>query len=233
MWSWGTQNWMLICILCILCLIFRIWNSSAGIPSSPIALYVVILPKADLTLHSKMSGSRWVITPLWLSESLSSFLHSSSVYSCYLFFISSASVQSMPFLSYIVPTFAWNVPLVYLTFLKRCLVFPILLFSSTSLHCSFKKASYLSLLLSGTQHSVEYIFPFLLWIAAYQTQISLGHWLSGFLIICWCKHSEYIITERKFQELLRVINQGNFPVCIVENFYFKNIFIYYLDNLNF
>ena len=39
-----------------------------------------------------MSGSRWVITPLWLSGSLRSFLYSSSVYSCYLFLISSASV---------------------------------------------------------------------------------------------------------------------------------------------
>ena len=32
----------------------------------------MMLPKAHLTLHSRMSGSRWVITPLWLSESLRS-----------------------------------------------------------------------------------------------------------------------------------------------------------------
>ena len=48
---------------------FRIWNSSIGIPSPPLALFVVILPKACLTSHSRMSGSRWVITPLWLSGS--------------------------------------------------------------------------------------------------------------------------------------------------------------------
>ena len=42
---------------------FRIWNSSFGIPSPPLALFVVILSKAHLTSHSKMSGSRWVITP--------------------------------------------------------------------------------------------------------------------------------------------------------------------------
>ena len=42
---------------------FRIWNSSAGIPSPPPALFLVMLPKAHLTLHSRMSGSRWVITP--------------------------------------------------------------------------------------------------------------------------------------------------------------------------
>ena len=73
------------------------------------------------------------------------FLYSSSVYSCHLFLISSASVRSIPFLSFIVPIFAWNVPLVSLIFLKRSLVFPILLFSSISLHWSLRKA-FLSLL---------------------------------------------------------------------------------------
>ena len=48
---------------------FRIWNSSTGIPSPPLAWFVVMLPKAHLTSHSRMSGSRWVITPLWLSGS--------------------------------------------------------------------------------------------------------------------------------------------------------------------
>ena len=46
---------------------FRIWNSSTGIPSPPLALFIVMLLKAHLTLHSRMSGSRWVITPSWLS----------------------------------------------------------------------------------------------------------------------------------------------------------------------
>ena len=46
---------------------FRIWNSSTGIPLFLLALFVVMLPKAHLTSHSKMSGSRWVITPSWLS----------------------------------------------------------------------------------------------------------------------------------------------------------------------
>ena len=116
---------------------FRIWNSSTGIPSPPLALFVVMLPKAHLTLHSRMSGSRWMITPSWLFGSWRSFFYS-SVYSCYLFLISSASVRSIPFLSSIVPIFAWNVPL------KRSLVFPIL-FSSISLHWSLRKA-FLSLL---------------------------------------------------------------------------------------
>ena len=124
---------------------FRIWNSSTGISSPPLALFIVMLSKAHLTLHSRMPGSRWVITPSWLSGSWRSFLYSSSVYSCHLFLISYASVRSRPFLSFIEPIFAWNVPLVSLIFLKRSLVFPILLFFSISLHWSLKKA-FLSLL---------------------------------------------------------------------------------------
>ena len=187
---------------------FRVCNSSARIPSPPLALFLVMLPKAQLTSHCRMSGSRWVITPSWLSRSLKSVLFfcvfSSSVYSCYLFLIcdfasgsdskesaynvedlglipglgrspgggngnpfqysclenpmdrgtwqaavhgiaksfghdwatywkvstayfivSSASVRSILFLSSIVPTFAWNDPLVSLIFLKISLVFPI------------------------------------------------------------------------------------------------------------
>ena len=78
---------------------FWIWNSSTGIPSPPLALFIVMLPKAHLTSHSRMSGSRWVITTSWLSASWRSLLYSSSVYSCHLFLISSASVRSLPFLS--------------------------------------------------------------------------------------------------------------------------------------
>ena len=47
--------------------LYRTWNSSAG-TSSPIfvSIFVVMLPKAHLTSDSRMSGSRWVITPSWL-----------------------------------------------------------------------------------------------------------------------------------------------------------------------
>ena len=72
---------------------FRIWNSSAGIPLSLLALFLVMLPKAHLTLHSRMSGSRSMITASWLFGSLRSFLYSPSVYSCHLFLISSASAS--------------------------------------------------------------------------------------------------------------------------------------------
>ena len=87
------------------------------------------------------------------------FLYSSSVSSCHLFSISSASVRSIPFLSFIEPIFTWNVPLVSLIFLKRYLVFPILLFSSISLHWSLRKAflSPLSIYLSSIPR------PYLSW----------------------------------------------------------------------
>ena len=106
-----------------------------------------------------MSGYRWVwvITPLWLSGLWISSLYSSSVYSCYLLLISSDSVRSIPLLSFIEPIFAWNVPLVSLIFLKRSLVFPILLFSSISLHWSLRKA-FLSLLAILWNSALKWVY---------------------------------------------------------------------------
>ena len=118
-----------------------------------------MLLKAHLTSHSKMSGTRWMITPWWLSESLRPILYSSSVYSYHLFLI---SVRSLPFLFFIMSILAWNVPLIPRIFLKRALVFPFLLFSSVSSYfVHLRSPSYLSLLFSGTLHSVGYIFAFL------------------------------------------------------------------------
>ena len=119
LWDWN-ENWHFADLCSLLNLlaywvqylkgiIFRIWNSSTGIPSPPLVLFAVMLPKAYWTLYFRMSGSRWVITPLWLSGSWRSFLYSSSVYSCHLFLIFSTSVRSIPFLSFIVPIIAWNV----------------------------------------------------------------------------------------------------------------------------
>ena len=50
-------------------IIFQDLNSSTGIPSTPLALFIMMLPKAHLTSDSRMSGSRWMITPSWLSGS--------------------------------------------------------------------------------------------------------------------------------------------------------------------
>ena len=57
------------------------------------------------------------------------------------------------------PTRAWNVPLISLVFLKRSLVFSILLFPSGFCIVHWWRP-YLSLLFSVTLHSVAYIFPF-------------------------------------------------------------------------
>ena len=120
-----------------------------------------MLPKAHLTSHSWISGSRWVITPSWLSGSWRSFLYNYLVYSCHLILISSASVKSILFLFFIVPIFAWNVPFVSLIFLKRSLVFPILSFSSISLHWSLRKV-FLSLLAILWNSAFRWVYLFFL-----------------------------------------------------------------------
>ena len=58
---------------------FRIWDRSAGILSPPLALFIVMLPKAQLSSHSRASSFRWVTTASWFSRSLSPFLYSSCV----------------------------------------------------------------------------------------------------------------------------------------------------------
>ena len=101
----------------------------------------------------------------------------SSVCSCHLFLISSASVRSVPFLPFIETIFAWNVPLVSLIFLKRSLVFPILLFSFISLHWSLRR-TFLSLLA-------------ILWNSAFKWEyLSFGHLLfTSLLSTAICKAS--------------------------------------------
>ena len=151
---------------------FRIWKSSTAIPSPPLALFVVMLPKDHWTLHPRVSGSRWVITPLWLSGSWRSFLYSSSMYSCHLFLISSVSVRSIPSLSFIEPISAWNVPFVSLIFLKRSLDFSILLFSSISLHWSLRKAffSFLAILWNSAQ--IFFLFSFAFGFSSFHNKAS-------------------------------------------------------------
>ena len=136
---------------------FRIWNSST---------------KAHLTSHSRMPGFRWVITTSWLSGTWRSFLHC-SVYSCHLFLIPSASVRSIPFLSFFEAIFAWNVPLGSLIFLKRSLVFPILLFSSISWHWSLRKAflSLLTILWNSTFSWVYLSFSPLLLLSSFHSYL--------------------------------------------------------------
>ena len=92
LWAWN-ENWLFPVLWPLLSFpnllayrvqhfdsIIRIWNSSTGIPSLPLALFVVMLSKAHLTSHSRMSGSRWVITPSWLSWSWRSFFVQFNIY---------------------------------------------------------------------------------------------------------------------------------------------------------
>ena len=136
---------------------FRIWISSTGIPSLTLTLFIVMLPKAHLTSHCRMSGSRWVITPSWLSGLWRSFLYSAALYCYHLFLISFASVRSIQFLSYIVLIFAWDGSLVSLIFLKRSLVSPILLFFSITLHWTPREA-FLSLLAILWNYAFKWVY---------------------------------------------------------------------------
>ena len=121
-----------------------------------------MLPNSHLTSYSNISGFTWVTQASSLFRSLWPFLYSSSVHSCHLFLISSASVRSLTFLSFIVPILAESVPLVVPIFLKQSLFFTILLFSSNSCHVHLWRLSYIPLLFSGSLHSIECIFLFLL-----------------------------------------------------------------------
>ena len=70
-------------------------------------------------------------------------------------------------------------------FLKRSLVFPILLFSSISLHWSLRKAFYLFLLFFGTLHSDAYIFPFLLcFLLLFFSQLFVSPPQTAILLFC-------------------------------------------------
>jgi len=85
------------------------------------------------------------------------------MYSCRLFLVSSASVRSMQFLSFIEPIFAWNAPLLSLILLKRSLGYLILLFSSISLHLSLRKIFlYLLTILWNSEFKWVYLSIFIL-----------------------------------------------------------------------
>ena len=141
---------------------FRIRNSSTGIPSPPLALFVVMPPKAHLTSHSRMSGSRWVITPSWLSGSWRSFLYSSFC------------VFLPPLLNIFCFCYVQNISVLYWAHLCMKCSLSISNFleevSSVSHSIVFVflctdhrgRLSYLSLLFFGILHSHGYIFPFFL-----------------------------------------------------------------------
>ena len=117
---------------------FRVWNRSAGIPSPPLALFIVMLPKPHwLQTLGCLTLSEWSHHRGYLGHK-DHFLHSSSRYSCHLFSISSAPVRSIPICPLLCPCFMTR-SLGISNFLEEK-VFPILLLSSVSLHWSLRKA---------------------------------------------------------------------------------------------
>ena len=96
---------------------FKNWNSSAAIPSLLLTLFIVKLLKAHLSSCSRMFDyvSRHTILVIRASKT---FICAVLLYILVTFFflIFSASVRSIPFLSFIVPILAWNIPLVFLIF---------------------------------------------------------------------------------------------------------------------
>ena len=105
------------------------------------------------------------------------------MYSCHFFLIASAHVRS-----FIVPVFAWNVTLVSLIFLKRSLVFPILLFFSISLHWSLRKA-FFSLLAILWNSAFKWVYlsfsPFLLcFLLLFFSQLFLRPPQTAVLLFC-------------------------------------------------
>ena len=153
---WVFRIWWYIECSTLIASSFRIWHRSAEFPSPPLALLTVMLPKVHLCSHSWLSGSRWETTPLWLSGSWRPFLYIYSVNSCHLFLISSASVRSIPFLSFIVPIFAWKFSWLNLK------SFPFYLFPLFLCIDHWGMFCYLSMLFFGSLHSNGYSFPFLL-----------------------------------------------------------------------
>ena len=77
--------------------------------------------------------------------------------------------------------YAWNVPLVSLIFLKRSLVFPILLFSSISLNWSLRKA-FLSL-------------PAILWNSAFNWVYIYFLFSFAFCFYLWNKHLKLVLVR--------------------------------------
>ena len=94
------------------------------------------------------------------------------VYSCHCFLVSSSSVMSWQFLSFIVPIFAWNVPLVSPIFLTRSLVFLILLFSSLY-------AWFITLLIVPITPFSHYLLEFSNIYGSIYTHIHTRHFLFG------------------------------------------------------
>ena len=132
---------------------FRIWSSLAGIPSPPLTLFIVILPKTHLTPKCLALGE-------WSHHSI--YLGYWDLFCIVLCILATSSLSLLlllgpycfcPFLCpYLDEVFPWYLQFssfffffLSSVFIRRSLVFPILLFPSISLHwllsMPFKKIS--------------------------------------------------------------------------------------------
>ena len=140
---------------------FRIWKSSTGIASPPLALFIMMLPKAHLTSHFRMSGSRWVIALSWLSGPWRSFflqffcvflpplnvLCFCKVHTIYVLYFDHPCIKSSLGISNFLEE---------ISSLSHSIIFLFLCIDH------WGRLSYLSLLFFENLHSNRYIFPFLL-----------------------------------------------------------------------
>ena len=136
---------------------FRVWNRSAGIPSPPLALFIVMLPKPHwLQTLGCLTLSEWSHHRGYLGHK-DHFLHSSSRYSCHLFLISSASVRSIPFLSFIVPIFTWS-SFGISNFLEEMSSLSQSIIFSISFHWSLRKAFLSFFPCFSLEHALKWVY---------------------------------------------------------------------------
>ena len=119
--------------------------------------------------------------------------------------------RSVQFLSFIEPIFAWNVPLGSLIFLKRSLLFPILLFSSISLHWLLRKAFLSLLAILWNSDSNGYVYPFLLcFLLLFFSQLFVRPPQTATLLFCisfswgW----SWSLSPVQCHELLSIVHQA-------------------------
>ena len=120
-----------------------------------------MFPKAHLTSHSRISDSRWVITPSWLSRSLRPFLYS-SLYASTSFECLLLLVLPYHFCTLLCPIWV-KCSLVISNFLEEISRLSHSIVFLYLLHCSRKKAFFLSPCYSlelSIQLGVSFPFPF-------------------------------------------------------------------------
>ena len=156
------------------------------------------------------------------------FLYSSSVYSCHLFLISSASVRSLPFLSFVEPIFAWNVPLASLIFLKRSLLLLLLLllllsrFSRVRLCATPWTAAYQappSMGLSRQEYWSGVPLPSLVFPIYFRSSLNyLKYLIQGkyYVNSCWPRYIQVLLSGTLYNFLFWIFSMCtwfNPPVC--------------------